>query len=154
MLQEMGRIVAVESDALWVETIQQSTCGSCSAQKGCGQSLLSKIGIKPTYIRVLLEGRDAAHYKVDSSVTIGIPNDIILKSSLFVYFTPILLMLVFAGIAHTTMNSEGLSILGGLLGFLVGGGVIRYHSRISKDNPRLQPVLIDNRQTIVVQNPM
>jgi len=153
MLQEIGRIVAVESDAVWVEAIQQSTCGSCAAKKGCGQSLLSSLGVKPVYMRVLLEGRASTDYHVDDSITIGIPNDVVLKSSLFIYLAPLLLMIVFAGVAHTMINNEGLSIFSGVFGLVVGGGLIRYHSVIAKDDPRFQPVLIDNRQAIIIQNP-
>ena len=44
MLIETGRVVAVEAneEALWVETIRQSTCGSCAANKGCGHGLLNR----------------------------------------------------------------------------------------------------------------
>ena len=43
MLTESGRVVAVNDSTVWVETIQQSTCGQCAARKGCGQSMLSKM---------------------------------------------------------------------------------------------------------------
>ena len=37
MLEETGTVVKIEPDALWVETVQTTTCGSCSARRGCGQ---------------------------------------------------------------------------------------------------------------------
>lgn len=151
MLHETGRIVAVESDALWVETIQRSTCSSCSAQKGCGQSLLSKLGVKPSYIRVLLEGRDSHAYRVGQDITIGIPSDVVVKSSLFIYLLPLVLLIAFSSIAHTYSYNELLSIGAGLVGLVVGGLLIRYHSYCTRNDPRLQPVLIDNTETVVVQ---
>lgn len=151
MLKETGRVVAVEPDALWVETIQQSTCGSCSAKSGCGQSLLSKLGVKPTYIRVLLDGRDSNQYCIDQSVTIGIPNDVVVKSSLLIYLMPLLLMIVFSGFAHTYIENELVSISTGLVALLIGGLLIRYYTYKSKNDPRIQPVLIDDKQIVTLQ---
>ena len=145
MLQETGRIIAVETDAVWVETIQQSTCGSCAAKKGCGQSLLAKLSGKPAYLRVLLQGKKG--YQVNDNVTIGIPDDVIVKGSLLVYFIPLLLMIVFAGIAHTysidrQLTSEVLPAFSGIVGLFVGGAIVRFHAHCHRNDKRLQPVII------------
>ena len=59
MLVETGRVVAVEEDSLWVETIRQSTCGSCAAQKGCGHGLLNRYADgKRGYIQHLAVGEE------------------------------------------------------------------------------------------------
>jgi sigma-E factor negative regulatory protein RseC len=52
MILETGVVVAVESDGLWVETIQKSACEVCVAEKGCGQKFLSKLAGKTVSIRV------------------------------------------------------------------------------------------------------
>ncbi len=143
MLSETGRIVAVEDDALWVETIAQSTCGSCAAKKGCGQSLLSRFGARANYLRVLLDGRNAQHYRVNESVNIGIPEDVIVKGSLFVYLLPLLFMLVFAGIGHHYFEKEWVSILASLAGLAIGGGVVKLHALYHRNNPKMQPVLLE-----------
>ena len=44
MLLETGRVVAVDADSVWVETIRRTTCGSCAVQKGCGHGLLNQLG--------------------------------------------------------------------------------------------------------------
>ena len=151
MLHEKGRIVAIEPDAVWVETIQRSTCSSCVAQNGCGQSMLSKLGVKPSYIRVLLQGRDSGLYCVDQEITIGIPNDVVVKYSLLIYLLPLLLLIVFSSIAHTYISSELLSISAGIVGLVVGAIFIRYHAHASRNDPQLQPVLIDDQHVVVVQ---
>ena len=58
MLKESGKVVSIEDDGLWVETIQQSTCGSCRAKKGCGQQLLSKIGVHSANIKAVFDKND------------------------------------------------------------------------------------------------
>ncbi len=144
MLEEAGRIVAINNESLLVETIQRSTCGSCAAQKGCGQTLLNRMGGKPTYLRVLLAGRASDSYKVNDNVIIGIPDDIVVKGSLFVYLIPLFLMLVFAGIAHTYFLHEAISIAAGVIGFMLGGFLIKKHACSHRDDERYHPVLIDD----------
>ena len=40
MLTETGRVVAVDDDGLWVETVRRSTCNACGVRQGCGHGLL------------------------------------------------------------------------------------------------------------------
>ncbi|WP_300492285.1 SoxR reducing system RseC family protein, partial [uncultured Alcanivorax sp.] len=42
MLLEQGTVVAVEADAIWVETVRASTCGACKAKAGCGHHLVNQ----------------------------------------------------------------------------------------------------------------
>ena len=89
MILETGTIVAIESDSLWVETIQKSACDACVAEKGCGQKFLSKLAGKTTSIRVLLNGESRKDFSLGQSVTIGIPEDQHVLASLLVYLLPI-----------------------------------------------------------------
>jgi len=144
MLKETGRVVAIETDALWVETIQKTTCGSCVAQKGCGTGLLAKLGVKPVYLRVLLQPNESSSaYRVNDSVTIGIPDDVVVKGSLFVYLVPVILMIVFSGIAHTTVNNELIVIVLGIIGLFLGSLLVRWHANVYRTDPRMQPQSIN-----------
>lgn len=144
MISEKGRVVAVEDDALWVETIQKTTCGSCVAQKGCGQSLLSKLGIKNSFLRVLLQQKSASDYSIGDEVDIGIPDDIVVKSSLFAYLLPIVLLVLFSGFAQQFFEQELYVIGMGLLGLLAGAGLIKIFSYTHRNDSRYQPVLLDD----------
>lgn len=144
MIAETGRVVAIESNGLWVETIQRSTCGSCAAQKGCGQSLLARLAGHSSYLWVLLEGRDPAHYRLGDEIQLGIPEDVVVKGSLFVYLLPLLFMVLGSGLADYWFASDGLSVLGALIGLLLGGLLVRWRARQTRFDPRLQPVLLDD----------
>lgn len=157
MVSETGTVVAVEPDALWVETIQQSTCGTCVARKGCGQRLLAKVGASSSRLRVPLNngsnhGDDHKNghreYALGDTVTIGIPDNIVVLGSLFIYLLPLVLMIAFSGVAHTLIANEMVSLTAGIMGFVSGGVVIRYHSNKSKNNPNFQPVLISEVETL------
>lgn len=148
MILEKGRIVAIEPDGLWVETIQGSTCNTCRAEKGCGQRLMASLAGHTSYIRVLLQGRDASQYRLGDEIELGVPEDLIVKGSLFAYFLPLILMLMASGFAHRTFAHEGLTILSALAGLLLGAALVRWRSHLTRFDSRLQPVLIDEHQPL------
>ena len=143
MILETGTIVAIESDSLWVETIQKSACDACVAEKGCGQKFLSKLAGKTTSIRVLLNGESRKDFYLGQSVTIGIPEDVIVLASLLVYLMPIVGAV--AGAALIGSSGTDLQAMGGALaGLLAGAWLVRMHSTRSRNDLRYNPVLIDS----------
>ncbi|GAB3105960.1 SoxR reducing system RseC family protein [Aestuariicella hydrocarbonica] len=148
MITEVGRVVAVDQGCLWVETIQRSTCESCSAEKGCGQSLVAKWGGKTSFIRVLLDGRDASQYHLHDTVKIGIPEEVVARGSMLVYLTPLMALMAGVFMAESFNLSEGGVIVSALAGLLVGGGGVRWHSYRHRDDRRVQPVLMDGVEPV------
>ena len=146
MLIETGRVVAVGPDGLWVETIRQSTCGTCAAQKGCGHGLLNRISEgKRGYIRVLPGNHGSGECNVDDQVRIGIPEDVILRGSLIVYMLPLLCMLAgaAAAIGLFSGNQDVLAPLGATAGFGLGFALVRWHASRHRDDQSLQPTLLE-----------
>lgn len=145
VLKETAKIVAIDTDALWVETIQRSVCGSCVAQKGCGQTLLNRLGAKPVYLRVLLDGRDASNYQIGQRINIGIPDDVVVKSSLLAYLLPLAGSLVFAAVVHTFYDEEWITLLSMLLGLSLGSFIVNYCTKRYRNDQRYQPVILDEK---------
>lgn len=143
MITETGRVIAIDKDHLWVETSSRSACGSCAAEKGCGQSLLARWAAKSAYMKVLLDGRDPASFEVNDEVTVGIPEDVVVKSSLLIYCLPIILLLTGGAAGEYAFGSEAASVLGALLGLVGGGGLVKLYSSSVSRNRRLQPVILD-----------
>ncbi|MGB0450241.1 MAG: SoxR reducing system RseC family protein [Porticoccaceae bacterium] len=144
MILETGTVVAVEPDGLWVETIQKSACEVCVAEKGCGQKFLSKLAGKTTSIRVLLNNQSREKLSVGQSVTIGIPEDVIVLASLLVYLLPIIGAVGGAAVASYAGGGDLTSISGALAGLLSGGFLVRMHSRKSRNDLRYNPILVSN----------
>ena len=144
MLSETGRVVAVEPESLWVETIRQSTCGTCSAQKGCGHGLLNQVGNgKSNYLRVLLGGQHGHQYKIDDEVQIAIPEHVIVQGSLVVYMMPLVVMLAGAWSGQLIWPALDIASIGGaVVGFLSGVGLVRWHAWQHRDDLDLQPRLL------------
>ncbi len=153
MLKEQARVVAVENNAIWVETIQLSTCGSCVAKKGCGQALLAGLGAKPNYLRVLLDNNHpSSRYRLNQLITIGLPESIVVKASLFLYLLPLILLMLFGAITQYYYNNELLIIFMASLGLFFGGLLIRFFSDKYKDDQRFQPKVVEEEPLTIVNN--
>ena len=150
MLVESGRVVAVEQDGVWVETLRKTTCGACAARKGCGHGLLNEVSAGSKGLVRVLVGNDlqASHCHVDDQVEFTLPEEVILRGSLVVYIMPLLLMLGGATLASrvpglSALLSEDLqSLLGAVAGFVLGVGLVRLHARYHRHNAALQPRLL------------
>ena len=146
VLTETGRVVAVEADSLWVETIRKSTCGSCSARSGCGHGLMNRLGDgRSTYIRVLAGDTDISECRVNDEVRIGIPENLMLRGSFLVYMLPLLGLLAGAagGASLLSANPDLGTAIGASSGFLACLAYIRLHSRRHRDDRSLQPTLLE-----------
>ena len=140
MIIETGTVVALESDALWVETIQKTACEACVAQKGCGTRVLSKLTGKTNRIRVLAN-RSCADLKIGQDVSIGIPEDVIVKGSMLVYILPVLCAVIGAWLGGS--SGDLVSIASALSGLLLGGLIVSLQSNKTRNDLRYQPVLLD-----------
>lgn len=147
MMKETGRIAGIEPDCLWVETIRQSTCNSCSVQKGCGHGILGKIGSgKSHYVRVLLGDTPAGQFSVNDDIDIAIPESSLVSGAMIVYLIPMLTMLA-AAIAVSQWWPEDFWVFtGAVAGFLVGLGLVRWHAIANRNNMNYQPVVLVGRE--------
>ncbi len=150
MLEERERIVAVDNEVVWVETIQLSTCGSCAAKKGCGQSLLASLGAKPNVLRVLLPTGKSGDYRLDQPIIIGLPENIVIKTSLLLYMLPLCSMLAGSAAAHNYFGNELFTIAMALAGLFLGAVVINLYSHKYRGDPRFQPVIIDREEVSIL----
>ena len=145
MLTETGRVVAVEADGVWVETIRQSTCGACAARKGCGHGLLNRYAEgRRGYIRVLPGPTLApADCRIDDQVMISLPESVILRGSFTVYLLPLLSLLAAAAAGAAVTGSDAGALLGAAVGLAAGLGLVRLHAWRHRDNRALQPTMVE-----------
>jgi sigma-E factor negative regulatory protein RseC len=145
MLTERGRVVAIEEGALWIETLRQSVCGSCSANKGCGHGLLNRLGDgRSNLLRISLAEFPQDRFAVDDDVLIAIPEQLLLRSSFTVYGLPLVSTLLGAATAPSLLapGSELVAVAGALCGFAAGVGLVRLHAWRHREDSSLQPRLL------------
>lgn len=150
MLTETGRVVAIDKDSLWIETIRQTVCGTCAAQKGCGHGLLNQIGDgRRSYLQVSSAAFPGQQFQLDDEVSIGIPEELLVRGSALVYLTPLLSMLALAALAPILYPSTGElgAVLAAAMGFALGAGLVRIHAYLQRDNRKLQAQLLGHAST-------
>ncbi|MDF1690977.1 MAG: SoxR reducing system RseC family protein [Zhongshania sp.] len=152
MISETGRVVGIDHDALWVETIQRSTCSSCSAQKGCGQGLMNKaLGGRRNQLRVKLGNQSADDFQLDDQLEIGIPERALVGGAMVVYLVPLFTMLVaMAGVSHFIAGDVA-AAAGALFGFVAGMAILSLHARWIRDNPDYQPQILAKKPSLAAQ---
>lgn len=143
MIEENGKVISKQDGQVWVSTLRDTACGSCEAKNACGQSAMAKM-LSPEANHVL--AIDPIGVDVGDHVVIGIPEDIVLKSSLLMYFMP-LLALLFGAVAASylpfaSVNSDLLAAIGGILGFGFGLSVVKWHGNKNSHNESYQPTVL------------
>lgn len=138
MITETGRVIAVTGDRVWVQTIRQSACESCSARHGCGQKVLASVSSGRAN-QVLVSNTLGA--RVGDEVTVAIAESALLGASLIVYALPLLLFVGGAVIGHQAAQGSDLAaILGGASGLAGGFGLARWLQ--SRPGQRFEPQLL------------
>jgi len=152
VIEETARVVAQEGAFARVETERTSTCGSCAARSACGTSAIAKaFGARRTSFKVL----NPVGARIGEQVVIGLEESALTRSSFVFYIVPLLALFLFAALgqevaARLNLNlTEPASIVGGLLGLLIGlGWVRRYASRVSNDKRRQAVILRRDDRTM------
>lgn len=143
MLKEKATVIAVESDGLWVETLRQSACSQCAAQKGCGQRVLANsITKNMSHIKVYFNEDQSRNWVLGDQVEIGISEDSLVTATLVVYMVPLILMVLGAYLGSMLGASDAFSVSGAILGLLLGALWSRWHSFRHKSNCRYHAMVL------------
>lgn len=140
MIEEQGRVVAIERGAVWVEVQEKTTCSSCAASGGCSQGLLEGLGTEQQHRRI--RALSIMPLRIGDSVIVGVRKDFLLCTAFAVYLLPLLGLFIFAISAQWLGFREPLAILAGFLGFAFVWGAVRSASQRQMNNPALQPVVL------------
>ena len=143
MLIETGRVVAIEADAVWVETIRASTCGRCAARSGCGRGVLARATGARGLIRVrATESLRASDCQIHDQVTIELPESAILQGSALMYLLPLILGIIFSMIGDRW--NELAAVLGFGAGLLMGFTGIRWLPVLLGAEDKFEPQLAEH----------
>ncbi|PKM22443.1 MAG: alginate biosynthesis protein AlgM [Gammaproteobacteria bacterium HGW-Gammaproteobacteria-14] len=137
MIEERGRVVAVEPGAVWVETVRSTACQSCAARKGCGHAMLDgeRAGARAN-VRALAD----QSLQVGDQVVLGVPEGLLMRGAVMVYLLPLLLLLGGALIgASLDLKQVDGSAIGGVAGLLVGFLLNRWYSVRHQRDPAMHP---------------
>ncbi len=152
---EKGRVAAVGESHLWIETVRQSTCQSCSAQKACGHGILNSIDKGRRHqIKVLIEASSNTDYRIDDEVEISIPDHLLVKGALIVYLLPLFAMLSGAFLMSCLWVGDVPAVIGAAFGFFTGILLVKYHANKLNNELEFNPLVKrsgSNRRNIISQ---
>lgn len=140
MIEQQGRVVAVEPGAVWVETLRKSTCSGCSARNGCGQGLMDRLGVREK--RGLIRALSDRHLQVGDSVVIGLREDVLLRGAVLVYLFPLVMLFASSLLAASLSASEPWVIFSAIAGFSLAWLIVRLRSRKVAGDSAHQPVVL------------
>jgi len=145
MITENATVVSIENNQTWIETQRKSTCGECSASKGCGTSVLSKvIGNKLSKMKAI----NNINAQVGDEVIVGLNEASLLKGAFVIYMLPLLFLFLFSLIGQFVAQSIGaadnelLVIIFAVVGFLLGMKKVKNFSNSIEKNENYQPVIL------------
>jgi sigma-E factor negative regulatory protein RseC len=144
MIEEQVQVIEIIDNQIVLQAQTQSACGSCSASKGCGTSVLSRV-VGQKFTRFQVDNNINA--EVGDTLIVGISEDALLKGSLMMYVIPILGMLVFALLAEqylqSMVNYRDLAIAGsGIFGLASGSLLSRWYFRRQASRQTFTPVVL------------
>ncbi|WP_066965248.1 SoxR reducing system RseC family protein [Microbulbifer sp. Q7] len=147
MIEERGRVVALEQTGVWLETVQRSGCHSCAAKSGCGTGLLGDFWTNASRVRVAVAPKALAPIRLHDTVVIGIAENTLATSALLVYLLPLVLLVLGAlggdallsALAAGEPSGESGAMLGALAGLALGALLVRVYSHFNRHNPNMAP---------------
>jgi sigma-E factor negative regulatory protein RseC len=143
MISERAKIVDVADQHIWVQTIRQSTCGSCQAKPGCGQALLAKFGAEVGLLKVVITPEQSRTLIIGDYVDIGIGESALVRSSLLAYCLPLLGLLAASISADAIGLPEYLVIVCALMGLIAGAAAVKLWLYLARDLSSYEPQLLD-----------
>jgi len=139
MITQRGRVVAVADNEVWVEVSRRTACTACKQAKGCSVALLADWFDKRSVpLRMTVSDR----FCCGDEVLLGIAEPVLLKNALYIYFIPLLALLLGAGFGEFLFGADEITVI--LFGFgalFLALYWLRYRTRRSPD-PGLQPVIL------------
>ena len=146
MVEQHALVVAIQHHQAQVEIVRQKPCGICGQTRGCGVSIWGKLfGHQTNSFAV----DNALKAQVGDMVLLAVEDGAVLSSATMAYGLPLALLLIGAACGqqflHLASSSDANSLMGALLGFLLGYGLLRRRvnglSYLSKYQPHMIKVL-------------
>lgn len=139
MLEERGRVIAIEPGFVRVRVERQSACSGCQARAACGSGLMQTV--KPGHCHEVQAISQQA-LQIGDDVVLGVSEELMLRSAFLVYVLPLLVLLLGAAMGQLMGLSEGWSIILAAVGFAASFIGLRIFNKRHQDDVALVPVVL------------
>lgn len=146
MLEQHARVIESSVEGVWVEAVEPSGCGICAGQ-GCASRQIAE-----------LFQRTPRHYRVESRlglstgdrVVVGMPDGSLIRSALYLYGLPLVLILAGALFAQAWVPGDAAAVMGALAGGLAAWGLTAFN--LAGRGEFYRPMVV-RREAIIIANP-
>lgn len=143
MITEYAQIIEIDTARVKVAINSSSGCGACSAKSGCGNGILHR-WLNPTRIMWIdADPEFCASSCLDDAVKVGVDEQAFVRNALSLYLIPIMVFLTGAGLGYQFLG-EVASVLGGILGLVIGARLVRYLVKRSAYAAGFSPRIVPN----------
>ena len=139
MVEESGIVLSVSEGLAEVETVRTSSCTACQAKSACGHHAIAKVS-SSNRMRMMVS--DSLDSQIGQEVVVGIPEDTLLKASVWMYLVPLLGLVLGAVLPGLVNDSSALAALGSVLGLTAGLYFARKESLKHVNDPDFQPKIL------------
>ncbi len=143
MIEQRAHVVYIDDKYAWVEARRYSVCGDCKLNSSCGTALMDRLFARsPLRVRAL----NTVNAQIGDRVSVGIPEQGLVKGSLAIYAVPLIVMLTLsllgAALPIDRVTPEVVSILSALLGLMIGFGWLAVFARRVSHHPQYNPIVL------------
>lgn len=139
MIEETGRVLTTEDGFAEVETIRTSSCTACRARHGCGHHAVAQLS---STNRMRMRAVDPLQVEVGQEVIVGIPEDTLLKASIWMYCVPLMGLVLGASLPSLLSDEPIWSVIASIAGFAGGLLFARKQAQKQATNSAFQPRIL------------
>ncbi len=139
MIEQIGRVVAVDGGQIWVEMELGASCGACAGASGCGQGVVQK-ALAGRVERLRLPSSRVV--RLGDRVVIGMEAEAVWNASLLVYGLPLVALVAAAGLAKWCGGGDFVVLMAAAGGLGAAGWLVKTLSSRLACNPRYHPQLL------------
>lgn len=148
MVEESGIVLSTHDGFAEVETVRTSSCTACQAKSACGHHAIAKVS---STNRMRMMVRDTFASQVGQEVVVGIPEDTLLKASVWMYLVPLLGLVLGATFPSLFTDNSAIAAVGSIIGLATGLYFARQASLKHVNDPDFQPEILSIK-TKPIQN--
>ncbi|WP_293934703.1 SoxR reducing system RseC family protein [Iodobacter sp.] len=141
MIETEAQVIRVDGRHAWVKIKPHTPCGQCDPKTGCKSVAVSRLFAQAQEgFRV----QSPLSSKAGDLVTVAVAEQQLLKTAVWAYGVPLLLLIAGAALGQWLMpQSPAYSVLGACIGFVVGFVLLKQQHQLAAS---AEPVIVASRQ--------
>lgn len=142
MIETEAQVIRLDGAHAWVKIKPHTPCGQCDPEKGCKSVAVSRMfSSSQDGFRV----KNPSAFLVGDLVTVAIEEQQLLKTALWAYGVPLILLIFGAWLGQwLAPQSAVFSLLGGFSGFVVGFLLLKQQRKLAAS---AEPVIVAGKNS-------